>query len=454
MIEPDVIVVGAGCAGLSCAARLARHGRRVLVLEARARLGGRATAFPDRETGELVDNGQHVLLGCYTETLAFLRDIGAAEHVRLQPQLDIPVVDAGGRRSRLRCADLPAPFHLLAGIFDWEALTWTDRLAALKMARPLRLARRAMQPGSRTLAASPGETVENWLIRNGQTPRLRELLWGPLALAALNQPAAEAAAPIFARVLAEAFGSDARAAAIATPTVPLHQMFAEPARRFIEARGGQVVTGAAAKLRIDAGRISAASPHQEWSAPAAVSAVPWFSLPDLFDTPPAAMTDTFARARATAATPIVTVNLWFDRPVMDEPFLGLPGRVIQWVFDKRALWGGRHDDAASHLSLVSSGAAAIVHLENAELIRRAHDELIAALPAARQANLTRASVIREPHAGFSVAPGQPARPSTRTGVPGFFLAGDWIDTGLPATIESAVRSGHWAAEAILQYPAA
>ena len=213
LTTPDVLVVGAGFAGLSAAARLSSRGTRVVVLEARSRLGGRATAFADRETGELVDNGQHVLLGCYHATFDFLREVGAIDHVRLQRQLAVTIVDRHGRRSRLSCPDLPPPFHLLAGVMDWDALSWPDRFSVLKMATPLRLARRALRPGSHAIAASPGETVENWLIRNGQTDRLRELLWEPLALAALNQPPNEAAAPAFARMLAEAFGSDAGAAA-------------------------------------------------------------------------------------------------------------------------------------------------------------------------------------------------------------------------------------------------
>src|SRR5438445_8597380 len=109
MTAPDVIVIGAGFAGLSAAVRLTRQGARVLVLEARARLGGRATAFPDRETGELVDNGQHVLLGCYTATFDFLSEMGALDHVRVQPELAVTMIDRAGRRSRLACPTLPAP---------------------------------------------------------------------------------------------------------------------------------------------------------------------------------------------------------------------------------------------------------------------------------------------------------------------------------------------------------
>ena len=443
----DAVVIGAGFAGLSAAVRLTRDGARVLVVEARARLGGRATAFADRDTGELVDNGQHVLMGCYTDTFAFLREIGAIDHVRVQPQLRVTMIERSGRRTRLECPDLPAPLHLLAGVLDWDALGWADRLSVLKMGAPLRLARRALTHGSHAAAASPGETVENWLIRNGQTARLRELLWEPLALAALNQPPNQAAAPLFARVLAEMFGSDPRAAAIALPTKPLHLMYAEPARAYLENRGGCVMAGAPATVRVDAGgRLTVHVRDGAWSPAAVIAAVPWHALPGLFEEPPPALEQTLAGARQMASCPIVTVNLWFDREVLDEPFVGLPGRVMQWVFDKRAVFGS-DDHNASHLSLVSSGAEPVLRLENHQLVALACRELFEALPAARSARLTRATVIREPRATFSLAPGQPARPATSTALPSLFLAGDWIATGLPATIESAVRSGHSAANA-------
>ena len=442
--RPDVIVIGAGFAGLSAAVRLIRRGARVLVLEARSRLGGRATAFPDRDTGELVDNGKHILMGCYTETFAFLRDIGAQDNVRLDPQLAVTMIDRAGKRTRLSCPALPAPLHLVAGILEWEALSWRDRLSVLGMATPLKNARRELE-GSTVKAASPDETVENWLIRNGQTPRLRELLWDPLALAALNQQPRHAAAPPFARVLAEMFSDDPRAAAIALPTRPLHLMYAEPAREYIESHGGMVRTGAASKIVMsaDGGAITGVRVGEE-TVPASqiISSVPWFGLADLFDEAPAALSGVLDRARRMTSSPIVTVNLWFDRRVLDLPFVGLPGRAMQWVFDKSLVFGGD----ASHLSLVSSGAAEILAETNIELVHRAHQELLDALPDVRAARLVHATVIREPRATFSLAPGQPARPSTETDVPGFLLAGDWTDTGLPATIESAVRSGHRAAD--------
>jgi squalene-associated FAD-dependent desaturase len=445
MTTCDAVIVGAGFAGLSAAVRLSRDGARVIVLEARGRLGGRATAFPDRETGEIVDNGQHVLLGCYRETFSFLRDIGAEDHVRIQPQLAVTMIDREGRRSRLDCSGLPAPLHLVAGLFEWSALTWSDRWSALGMAGPLRTSRRQIQGDQRRLAASPGETVEDWLIRNGQTPRLREMLWDPLALAALNQPPRLAAAPVFARVLGEMFNRDPRAAAIVLPTRPLDLMYAEPARVFIEAHGGSVRTGLAARIRVESGRVAAVTAGSETiRARLVVSAVPWFALGDLFEGDIAALDPLLDCAGRTAASPIVTVNLWFDRPVLDEPFIGLPGRTMQWVFDKRLVVG----DAASHLTLVSSGADEVLGRANHELIATARAELADALPGVQEARLVNATVVREPRATFSLAPGQPHRPTTTTPIDGLFLAGDWIDTGLPATIEGAVRSGHWAAQAL------
>jgi len=439
----DAIVVGGGFAGLSAAVRLTRAGARVLVLEARGRLGGRATAFEDRETGELVDNGQHVLLGCYHETLAFLESIGAADRVRFQPQLAVTIIDRDGRRTRLECRNFPSPLHLLTGVFDWEALSWSDRWSVLGMAGPIRTARNQVRGDLRRLAASPGETVDGWLKRNGQSDRLRELLWAPLALAALNQSPAKAAAPTFARVLGEMFGSDPRAAAIVLPTRPLHEMYAEPARTLIEKSGGSVRTGAAARVDIQAGRVAAVTMDGErWAGPPVIAAVPWFALGDLFTGECDALAPLLAAARATDPSPIVTVNLWFDRPVLDVPFLGLPGRTMQWAFEKRAIVG----EATTHVSLVCSGADSAVGMTNDQLIELATRELSDALEAAREARLTHASVVREPRATFSLAPGQPPRPGTATAVAGLFLAGDWVDTGLPATIEGAVRSGHRAAD--------
>ncbi len=445
-MNPDCIVIGGGFAGLSAACALADRGARVMVLEARPALGGRATAFTDPQSGERVDNGQHILMGCYRETFRFLRRIGAESHVRLQSDLAADMITRDGRQTRLVCPPLPAPLNLIAGVVDWEALRWRDRWSILKLRQPLANARATLQGRVGRLAASPDETVKQWLERNGQTPRLVELLWEPLAVAALNQPIDRAAALPFTRVLAEMLGPDPHDSSVALPLKPLDELYVEPARAFLEARGGSVRTNAAARVAFDKEAVSHVIVRDETlRAGAVVCAAPWHAWAEIFAPGPSALQPVLDAAARTPASPIVTVNLWFDRVVLDSAFVGLPGRVNQWVFDKRVAFGER----ASHLSTVSSGAADVVARSNEQLIDLAMAEITDAIPAIGDATLRHATVVREKRATFSLAPGLPARPGTKTPVKGLLLAGDWIDTGLPATIESAVVSGHWAADAAL-----
>jgi squalene-associated FAD-dependent desaturase len=289
-------------------------------------------------------------------------------------------------------------------------------------------------------------TVSQWLHAHGQSAALTEWLWEPLAVAALNQSIDEAAAAPFVRVLAEMFGPDADASALVLPNRPLHLMYAEPARAYIESRGGTVCRGTLARIAIEGSGVAGVHVRGDRiAAPAIVCAVPWFAMRSVFGSEvPPDLSALVADAAAMTSKPIVTVNLWYDRPVMDEPFVGLPGRAMQWVFDKRFAFGSK----ASHLSLVSSGADALTGEGSAALIARAAEEVGAALPRARTAALLRGTVVREKQATFSLAPGQPRRPGTSTPVRGLVLAGDWIDTGLPGTIESAVVSGHRAAQAL------
>ena len=428
------IVVGGGLAGLSAGAALAARGVRVTLLEARPHLGGRVSTFTDPVTGERIDNGQHILLGCYQHTFEYLRRIGSANQVPLDSRLALEVIDRSGTRSQLSCPSLPPPWHLLAGIATWPALTWRDRFATARMDRALRPSCAPLQT----------ETVRAWLVRHGQTARVIEVLWEPLALAALNQPVDVAAAGPFATVLARMFTGNKSNAALALPRVPLDEALVDPAREYIERHGGEVRTGVPARIEMGSSRSGAVRvtlKDASLEAGTVICAVPWHALPDVLRGAEAGLARIVASAATTSASPIVTVNLWFDRRVLGGKLVGLPGRRMQWAFDKGLVFDGR----ATHVSLVSSGAEDIVSADNDEIVDEALRELREVLPGVSHARFIRGLVVRERRATFSLAPDQPPRPGTETTVPGLMLAGDWIDTGLPATIESAVESGHRAA---------
>jgi zeta-carotene desaturase len=442
----DVVVIGAGFAGLSAAVRLVDRGLRVVVVEEAPRLGGRATSFADRETGERVDNGQHVLFGCYRETYDFLRRLGAERLAPLQSRLCVTMADGRGRAFELACPRLPPPWHLIGGVLSWQALPLRDRLSAFGLRSWLSAARRdgAVSAAARVPSSM---TVSEWLGAHGQSTALCRWLWNPLAVAALNQSPDVAAAAPFARVLGELFGPRVEDSSIAVPTVPLDELFAAPAVRIIEQHGGRVLTRTPARVLLGGnGALRGVNAGKEdIEAKAVISAVPWHALRSLWTGGvPGELSAHVEAAERMASSPIVTVNLWFDGPVTEGRFVGLVDGPMHWVFDKSAIFG----EQAGHLSVVASGAEDIARLGNVEIAQLAVAQLKRGLPLARSRKLLRSVVVREHRATFSLAPGGPPRPETRTPLKGFFLAGDWTDTGLPGTIEGAVLSGHRAAKAV------
>jgi hypothetical protein len=267
-----------------------------------------------------------------------------------------------------------------------------------------------------------------------------------LAVAALNQSPDDASADAFLSVLRGLFGPDRRDAALVLPNRPLNEMYAVPARRYIEEHQGSVRLHALARVRIEEGAVHGVEVRGDpVNVGRVILAVPWFAIETVAVGDTTALGGLMRAAAGMTSKPIVTVNLWYDRTVMDDAFVGLPGRTMQWVFDKRQAFGER----ASHLSIVSSGADALIAKDNATLIALAAREVEAGIPGARGAKLLRGTVVREKRATFSLAPSQPRRPRVHTAVRGLFLAGDWIETGLPGTIESAALAGHRAADAAL-----
>ena len=438
------MVIGAGCAGLAAATQLAADGATVVVVEQAPRLGGRATSFVDRESGERLDNGQHVLFGCYRDTYALMRLIGSEGSAPLQPTLSLAMAGGpDGRGHVLSCPDLPSPWHLLLGLMMWDAVSIRDRLAVRHLSNVLSSARRIGAVATAD-AVDRSLTVAQWLTMHHQPTALRRWLWDPLVYAALNQPADVAAARPFVRVLAEMFGPRPEDSAIGLPRVPLDQVIAQPAVRYVESHGGVLLTKRPAKLCVNGDNISHVKVGDTVvRAATVISSVPWYALPALWDENcPSPLIELDANAAAMKSSPIVTATLWYDRDVMgpDMPLVGLTDGTMQWFFRRESAHG-----RGPYVSAVVSGADDTLRLENDEVIALADADARRALPGTRGALLDRALVVREPRATFSLAPNSPPRPGTVTPLKGFLLAGDWTDTGLPATIEGAVRSGFAAA---------
>jgi len=445
-----VVVVGAGFAGMAAAIALQERRHQVLLLERRGILGGRATSYVDAPSGEDVDNGTHLMLGAYRATLDLLRRAGASDLLLEQDHLHLDYIDERGYTS-LDCPRLLAPLHLLWGLAGVR-MPFAARLQALRLGLAVRFGR---EPRGQTLAA--------YFARHGQGAEVRKLLWDPLATAVLNETTERGDASLFWRVLQEAFfrtHAASRGVFLRRGWAVVHDRLAA----YFEARGGVlrrralvesvVLEGGRArgvryrqraetKEERKAGEKADPSPAD---ADAVVLACPWNEVAGLLSEDVRAQPP-FAELHRLGASPIVSVELWLDRVVVDRVMVGLRDSEMEWVFDKGRLFG--RAGAPQHLSFIVSAARRDLARPNAELVGSAVATLRRYFPAMADATVQRSHVLRDPVATFASTPELEAlRPPNRTPVPGLYLAGDWTDTKLPATIEGAVRSGLAAAEAV------
>lgn len=448
-IRLPVAIIGGGFAGLAAAVELAEQDVKVLLLERRAFLGGRAYSFKDKTTGDTVDNGQHLMMGCYHHTLSFLEKIGSLNKLKFQqnPQVDFLGQSPDGKPSHasFKCPSLPAPIHLLAGLSRLETIGWTDRINALRVGLELRRLN-----GNRASLANV--TVREWLTRLGQTEKMQNRFWDLVALATLNERPDLASADMFARVLDQAFMHTRKDSTMVISKVGLSELYTDDARRFIEARGGEVRLNAEVEqIEFNDARAVALKlkTGERIETEAIISAVPYFALGKMLPTEIAA-TPSLKPALEFKSAPIVSINLWYSEPVTDVEFTGLLNSRIEWVFNKNAISGGSQS-GHQHLALVISGAHEAARLNKEELIGLAIGEMNRFFPAARNQQPVHAFVVREHDATLSHTVGTALlRPKQQTQFESFFLAGDWTDTDLPATIESAVFSGHECAKLLLK----
>jgi squalene-associated FAD-dependent desaturase len=419
----DAVVVGGGLAGITAALDLADAGWRVRLLEARTRLGG-ATFSVERD-GLWVDNGQHVFLRCCTAYRAFLDRIGATAKTELQPRLAIPVLRPGGKVSWLRRNGLPAPLHLGGSIARFGPLPPRDRVRLI----PAILALQDLSLGDPSL---DDQTFGEWLERHKQRRSSFEALWDLIALPTLNLDSQRASLALAAMVFKVGLLEENDASDVGYATVPLQQLHGDHAERALAG------AGVAVEPRTKLGSLD------EVHADAVVLAVPHEEAADLL--PDGALAPGMDPRRL-GVSPIVNLHLVYDRSVLCHAFAAAVDSPVQWIFDRTESSGA---DGGQYVAVSLSGADGFEERTADELRETFVPALAELLPDARDAEVVSFFVTREPRATFRGVPGTARhRPGPVTNVRGLYLAGAWTDTGWPATMEGAVRSGHAAAEAVL-----
>jgi squalene-associated FAD-dependent desaturase len=421
---PSVLILGGGLAGLAAAAALGGEGYDVSVLEARPFLGGRATSFPvGGESDEIIDNCQHVLLRCCVNLLNFYERLGVADRIRFHRVFYF--LEPGGRTSKLKAGILPKPLHFTGSFLRLRFLGMRDKLAVARGLRAITKERQTTRDLDRI-------SMLSWLHEKKQTPRAIERFWRQVLVSAVNEELDHMAALHGFHVFWLGFLASANSYEMGVPAVALADLYSDTAwKRLprVRIRTRAPVT----KILIERGRVDAVEAGSErLTADYYISALPVDKVAQLAPSLPIEW-DAFEYS------PITGVHLWFDRKVTDLPHGTLLDRTMQWFFNK---------EEGKYLQLVVSASRSLVPMSRGDVIDLALRELREFLPAARNANLVKAHVVKEVKATFSARPEmQLVRPGPVTCWPNFSLAGDWTRSGWPATMEGAVRSGYSAAEA-------
>ena len=440
------MVIGGGLAGLSAACALADRGVPVTLLEKRPYLGGRAFSFKDAESGRHIDNGQHIYLGCCTEYIDFLRRLGVIDRTTSQRRLRAVIVGRDGRRGALSAAPLlPAPLHLLPSFLRYPHLGLGDKLrAAGAMVGILRTDRQ------RQREALEAETFRDWLDRHGQSERAISAFWDLLTLPVFNDTVDAVSAYMGLMFFQDGLLAGRHSADIGVSRVGLTELVADAAREYLQERGGEVLTGQnVTGIAVEDSSVTGVVVDGEaMPAAAVIPAVPWDALMRLLPEEVTA-SNPLATGSALEWAPIVNIHIWYDRTVIDESFLAVLDSPLQWVFNRSQIEG--QPGTGQHLCISVSGAWEYAAMGRDGLREVFLTEMARVFPAARDAAVERFTAVRQVNATFRCTPGaQAIRPEQRTAIAGLALAGDWTQTGWPATMESAVRSGLLAADAALE----
>ena len=438
-----MIVIGGGLAGLAASEALSARGRSVTLLESRPRLGGRASSFEDRVTGETVDNCQHVTMGCCTNFDRFCRRAGLESLLRTEHELTFIGLDR--RRNSMKSGSWPAPVHLMRSFNRFSFLERSDRWA---LARGLSALAKSNERELR------GMRFDNWLAAHGQTENTLNRFWHVVLVSALSESLDRIDAAHARKVFVDGFLANRTGWLVRMPHVPLDELYGQALRDHLAGQGVEVRLGTGVRrLFIESERVAAVELRsgERIEADEFILAVPHYRLRAML---PEALSDRpeFQRLDELETSPITSIHFWFDQPIMNEPHAVLIDRLSQWVFNRSILNSRqRSEDAGYYYQVVISASRELSDMSARETIEAVRRELGDIWPLARSARLQHARRVTEHRAVFSVTPGcEELRLPQQSPIGNLQFAGDWTKTGWPATMEGAVRSGYLAAENILR----
>lgn len=449
---PHVAIIGGGLSGLAAASTLVDRGLRITLFESRPRLGGRASSFQDPITGEAVDNCQHVSMVCCTNLADFCRRVGIADLFRKEPSLTF--LSPEGKISRMAPGLLPAPLHLTESFLTARYLSWRDKIQVAYGLACL-ATRRDEQPG---------EPMADWLLRHRQGLRAINLFWSPVLASALNERLERMDVGHARKVFVDGFLKTRDGFRIELPLVPLGELYGQRLETWLRDRKVdiQLTTGVRSIDLDDEGALRGVVLRSGESVAAdfVILAVPFDRARGFLPEDAKGRVPELQNLEQMTASPITGVHLWFDRQVCPFDHVATPGRLIHWVFNHtaiqgrstpKALTGSEPESAAGqYLQIVISASDDLLGWDKTAIRDMVLRDIVGIWPEAREAKLLRWWVVTEHGATFAVRPGiESLRPCQRTPIDGLFLAGDWTDTGWPATMEGAVRSGYAASQAIL-----
>ncbi|QDT66112.1 hydroxysqualene dehydroxylase HpnE [Calycomorphotria hydatis] len=430
------VIVGGGLAGLAAAEGLSRHGVPVTVLEARPRLGGRAASFDDAATGRQIDNCQHVSMGCCTNFRHWCEQTGIAHQFRTERVLNF--VGNDGRVRKFGAGPYPTPLHLLPGFLNLDYLSLGERF---RIGTALRALARENIDDSQSFL--------DWLRAHQQSDAAIERFWLVVLVSALSESLDRIAVRYARKVFVDGFLRNRHGWEVQVPTAPLDELYGQAVTECLQQRGADIQLKSGVKrLQFEQGSVSAVELRDGSviQGDNFVLAVPQYLVASLVQDN-ATLACELASLEKIETAPITSVHLWFDRPVTELPHAVLIERVSQWMFN-RTLLQGETDSTSQYLQIVISASRAMGKSD--ELLDTVINELHDLWPQSREAVITHSRVVTEHKAVFSVTPGiDQYRLPQQTSIPNLQLAGDWTQTGWPATMEGAVRSGYLAAENVL-----